>query len=144
MTVTVKASSQFVGPEPADRKVPWPHAPLHPLSDSGTYFVTTGTYQKLHHFRNADRLQVLQRGLLTVCRDFGWRIEAWAVFSNHYHFVAHSPEGKQDARSLSSMLGRLHEKTAKWVNRLDGAQGRQVWLNFRETKLTLRNLTLVA
>ena len=34
------------------------------------------------------------------------------------------------------MLGRLHEKTAKWVNRLDGAQGRQVWFNFRETKLT--------
>lgn len=120
----------------AQRTVPWPHAPLHLLSDSGTYFVTAGTYQKLHHFRNADRLQVLHRGLLTVCQDFGWRIEAWAVFSNHYHFVAHSPEEKQDASSLSAMLGKLHEKTALWVNRLDGTQGRQVWFNFRETKLT--------
>lgn len=34
------------------------------------------------------------------------------------------------------MLGKLHEKTATWVNRLDSAQGRQVWFNFRETKLT--------
>lgn len=34
------------------------------------------------------------------------------------------------------MLGKLHEKTALWVNRLDGAPGRQVWFNFRETKLT--------
>lgn len=118
------------------RKIPWPHSPLHQLSDSGTYLVTAGTYQKTHHFRSAHRLEVLHRGLLTVCRDFSWRIEAWAVFSNHYHFVAHSPEMEQDACSLSSMLGRLHEKTAKWVNRLDGTQGRQVWFNFRETKLT--------
>ena len=34
------------------------------------------------------------------------------------------------------MLGLLHEKTAKWVNRLDNAAGRQVWHNFRETRLT--------
>jgi putative transposase len=34
------------------------------------------------------------------------------------------------------MLGRLHEKTAKWVNKLDAAPGRQVWFNFRETRLT--------
>ena len=34
------------------------------------------------------------------------------------------------------MLGTLHEKTAKWVDRLDGAPGRQVWHNFRDTRLT--------
>lgn len=34
------------------------------------------------------------------------------------------------------MLGLLHEKTATWVSRLDKAPGRQVWFNFRETKLT--------
>src|SRR5438445_13128705 len=34
------------------------------------------------------------------------------------------------------MLSLLHETTAKWVNRLDHVQGRQVWFNFRETKLT--------
>ena len=34
------------------------------------------------------------------------------------------------------MLGLLHEKTAKWANRLDAAPGRKVWHNFRETLLT--------
>ena len=38
--------------------------------------------------------------------------------------------------SLRRMLGLLHEKTAKWVNRLDAAPGRKVWHNFRETLLT--------
>jgi len=116
--------------------MPWPHAPTHRLSAEGTYFVTVGTYRKVHHFRPRHRLTVLHRGLLTVARDFGWSLEAWAVFSNHYHFVAHSPADEQGAASLRSMLARLHEKTAKWVNALDDAPGRQVWHNFRETLLT--------
>jgi hypothetical protein len=32
-------------------ETPWPHAPTHQLSESGTYFVTAGTYLKDHHFR---------------------------------------------------------------------------------------------
>ena len=115
---------------------PWPHAPLHLLAESGTYFVTVGTYRKEHHFRGGARLAVLHRGLLTVAHDFGWQLEAWAVFSNHYHFVGHSPMGASGAENLSRMLGLLHEKTAKWANRLDGKPGRKVWHNFRETRLT--------
>jgi putative transposase len=120
----------------AEQKVPWPHAPSHRLSGSGTYFVTAGTYLKEHHFRRSTRLSVLHRGLLTVARDFGWQLEAWAVFSNHYHFIAHSPDEDDGAESLSQMLGLLHEKTAKWINRLDGQPGRQVWHNFWETRLS--------
>src|SRR5437870_9825349 len=120
-------------PEP---KTPWPHAPTHQLATSGTFFITASTYLKAHHFRGADRLRVLHRGLLTVARDYGWRFEAWAVFSNHYHFVGHSPEKAPDASNLSDMLSVLHVKTAKWVNKLDRAPGRQVWYNFRETRLT--------
>ena len=125
---------------PADggtpRRIPWPHAPTHELSASGTYLVTAGTYRKLHHFRGRDRLTVLHRGLLTVANDFGWSLEAWAVFSNHYHFVGHSPPEEEGAASLRRMLGLLHGKTARWINRLDGAGGRKVWHNFRETRLT--------
>jgi putative transposase len=121
---------------------PWPRAPTHQLSTRGTYFVTASTYLKAHHFRGADRLRVLHRGLLTVARDFGWQLEAWAVFSNHYHFVAHSPPIAPDAANLSDMLGVLHVKTAGWINQLDGAPGRQVWFNFRETRLTYQKFYL--
>ncbi len=119
-------------------KTPWPHAPTHQLSERGTYFVTAGTYGKAHRFRGADRLRVLHRGLLTVTRDFGWQLEAWAVFSNHYHFIAHSPGTASDAGSVSQMLGVLHTKTARWVNRLDGTTDRQVWHNFWDTRLTFQ------
>lgn len=89
-------------------------------------------------FAAVNRLAVLHRGLLRLARDFGWQLEAWAVFSNHYHFVAHSPVNEPDASSLRAMLSLLHEKTAKWVNRLDRAPGRKVWFNYRETRLTFQ------
>jgi putative transposase len=114
----------------------WPHAPTHKLSESGTYFVTAGTYLKVHHFRGTERLRVLHRGLLKLAQKFGWQLEAWAVFSNHYHFVGHSPAGQATAENLSEMLGRLHAKSAGWINGIDNAAGRQVWHNFWETRLT--------
>jgi putative transposase len=118
--------------------IPWPHAPTHQLAFGGTYFVTASTYLHEHHFRSAARLVVLHRGLLKVAAEFGWQLEAWAVFSNHYHFVGHSPADRATAESLRSMLGELHRKTAFWVNHLDGVAGRQVWFNYRETRLTFQ------
>jgi putative transposase len=115
---------------------PWPHAPTHQLQDRGTYIVTVSTHAKEHFFRSATRLGVLHRGLLTVARDYGWQLEAWAVFSNHYHFVGHTPETSPDASNLSEMLRTLHVKTAAWINKIDHTPGRQVWFNFWETKLT--------
>jgi putative transposase len=112
----------------------WPHAPEHHLSERGTYLVTAATYQKRHHFSGSKRLEVLHRGLLSVAHEFGWRLEAWAVFSNHYHFIGHSPESPE---SIRPMLAKLHERSAKWANQLDETPGRKVWHNFRETLLTL-------
>ena len=34
------------------------------------------------------------------------------------------------------MLSKLHSKTARWVNRLDGTPSRKVWHNYHETRLT--------
>src|SRR3989442_4411335 len=113
----------------AEPRTPWPHAPTHQLSQRGTYFLTASTYLRLHHFRSAARLRVLHRGLLTVAANFGWHLEAWAVFSNHYHFIGHSPP---DASNLSEMLKRLHSKTAEWLNKLDRTPQQKVWYNFWE------------
>ena len=117
-------------------KIPWPHAPEHRLNVRGTFFVTAGTYLRRHHFAGRARLAVLHRGLLKVAADYGWQLEAWAVFSNHYHFIGHSPTDEATAENLSRMLGCLHEKSAKWLNQLDKTPARQVWHNFRETRLT--------
>ncbi|MGV3664098.1 MAG: transposase [Prosthecobacter sp.] len=115
------------------KTIDWPHAPPHRLTERGTYFVTAATYLKAPCFRGAVRLEVLQRGLLTVAAQYGWDLEAWAAFANHYHFVAKSPD---DPGSLAEMLKVLHVRLAGWINKLDGTPGRNVWHNFHETQLT--------
>ncbi len=128
--------------QPASGRIPWPHAPLHQLSLNGTYFVTAGTYHKALLFLGRERLDVLQRGLLAVTAESGWRLEAWAVLPNHYHFVAHSPGGEEGGTSLTRLLAGLHERTAKWINRLDRTPERKVWHNFWETRLTYQRAYL--
>lgn len=117
--------------------VAWPHAPTHVLSAAGTYFVTCGTYNKEHHFRGAERLGVLQRGLLKTLGEAGRQLEAWAIFSNHYHFVAHCGE-VDAAEGLSELLRSFHAKVGTWVNKLDGVYDRKVFYNFWETRLTFQ------
>ncbi len=115
-------------------ETPWPHAPTHRLSATGTYFVTAGTYLKQHFFREPKHLDALQCKLLTVAREFKWQLEAWCVFSNHYHFVGHSPEKK--AESLALMIKKLHSTLGIWINKLDGTPGRRIWHNYWDTELT--------
>lgn len=111
----------------------WPHAPLHRLSGKGTYIVTAGTLHKQHFFCGKERLTFLESQLLSLAKQYDWQIEAWAVFSNHYHFVGHALE---DAESLTPFLSHLHAVTAREINRLDKSESRQVWFNFRDTELT--------
>ena len=65
-------------------------APLHKIQEHGTYIVTAGTWHKQHFFETSDRLDFVQQELIELAEKYGWHLEAWAIFSNHYHFVAHS------------------------------------------------------
>jgi putative transposase len=123
--------------EPPVRRVDWPHAPPHSLGLQGTYFVTGATWKKQHIFREAGALKLLHDSLLMHTRDEGWQLEAWAVFSNHYHFVARPTRDGLARKDLGILLARLHKATASEVNALQGQTGRKVWHNFRETLLTL-------
>ena len=114
----------------------WPHAPLHQLAESGTFMVTAGTYQKEHFFTTSEKLKALHDGLLRYASKYAWRLEAWAVFSNHYHFVGHSPEESEDASSLSRFFSHFHSRCAAWLNQIDESPERKVWHNFFETRLT--------
>ena len=119
-----------------DDRIPWPHAPTHQLAAGGTFIVTAAVYRKRHLFQSAQRLDVLERGLLKLAKEYGWNIEAWAIFSNHYHFIAHSPDQPDGAQNLGMWIKDLHSKTANWINTLDDKPKRKVWHNYRETLLT--------
>jgi putative transposase len=126
-------SSESQHGEPVPQVWDWPHAPLHRISAHGTYLVTAGTLYKQHYFRRAECLDLLTQKLLELARQQGWYLEAWAVFSNHYHFVGHAQPG---ASALDLFLRDLHSDTATAINRLDRAEGRQVWFNYWDTQLT--------
>jgi putative transposase len=111
----------------------WPHAPAHRLTEQGAYIVTCGTYHKTHHLRTAQRLTLVRSRLFEYAEEFGWRLQAWSVLSNHYHFVASSPE---DPKSLRTMLSKLHTKTAIQLNEWDDAPGRRVWFEYWDSHIT--------
>jgi putative transposase len=95
--------------------------------------VTGATLHKEHLFTTDEKLSLLERELLTLAKKYDWQLEAWAVFVNHYHFVA---RGHGEATPLKKFLQHLHSNTARQVNELDDSAGRTVWFNFWDTKLT--------
>ncbi len=111
----------------------WHHGPPHCFATGYVYFISAGTLHKEHLFSSVERREYLQERLLSTLAHSGWLVQAWAVLSNHYHFVAEVPQG---ARPLGSMLRDLHSETAREINRLDSAAGRTVWHQFRDTRLT--------
>jgi putative transposase len=114
----------------------WPHAPVHRLTENAVYFVTAGTLHKEHFFNTPEKRDFLERHLLVFARQSGWQLEAWAVFANHYHIVA---RGNPDSRNLGEFLHDFHSVSARRLNQMDKARGRQVWFNFRDTKLTIQH-----
>jgi len=110
----------------------WPHSPSHAVNERGTYIVTAATYGKRPVFGTKERLTLLCEELLRNCSECGWRLQAWAVFPNHYHFVAESGS----VEPLRVLIRRLHSKTAHEVNALDGVAGRQVWFQYWDTRIT--------
>lgn len=112
---------------------PWHHAPVHQLSDAGGYMVTAGTYGKAHYFQDPKRLTLLRDLLLSLAKEYRWRLEAWAILSNHYHFIAIALE---NAMPLNRLIQHLHSVSAIEINRMDGTPGRKIWHSFWDSHIT--------
>jgi putative transposase len=95
--------------------------------------VTVATLHKEHLFVGTDRLDLLEHELLSLAKQYEWQLQAWAAFSNHYHFVGRSHEEKSP---LKEFLSHLHSNAGRELNRLDQTARRTVWYNFWDTKLT--------
>ncbi len=111
----------------------WPHAPVHKLTEKGAYMVTCGTYKKKNYLDDPNRLDFFQETLFTLAEEFNWQLQAWAILSNHYHFVAISPDNPV---TLKSYLSKLHSVTARRLNECDDSSGRRVWYQYYDTHIT--------
>lgn len=96
--------------------------------------VTAGTLQKKMLFAGEERLGALCGGLLKYADQHGWVLQAWAVFPNHYHFIAISPEN--GGTGLTAFLREFHSRSARWLNKVDNTLGRTVWHNYWDTHLS--------
>lgn len=99
--------------------------------------VTSATRDKLPLFGTPEKLAAVQRSLFTAAEDSGWRLQAWALFANHVHFVV-TPDGPTvpDQEPFESAFQAL--STAA-VNREEGTKGRSVWFRSWRTRLTFES-----
>lgn len=95
--------------------------------------ITSGIYTKCHLLHTPERLDLVLNSLMSIADEFGWRLQAWAIMINHYHFIALA---QPNARPMKDMLSKLHMTTAKQLNLWDNTPGRKVWYQYHDTHLT--------
>ena len=66
--------------------------------------MTAGTYLKQRLFHTRKQLDMLQQSFFDVADKFGWRLQAWCFFPNHYHFMAFS----ETENTLSRLINEFH------------------------------------
>jgi putative transposase len=111
----------------------WPHAPSHRIDHPGAFIVTGATLHKKHLFDTPAKLTLLETSLLSALEQFAWQVQAWAVFPNHYHFVALSSVAESN---VMATVKKLHASTAIAINRLDETPGRKVWHQAWDTRIS--------
>jgi putative transposase len=80
--------------------------------------ITGATFYKNHFYNTAEKLSQLRELLFHTADRFGWNLEAWSLFSNHYHLIA---SGTDTVRELSLWIQRFHSVAGEAVNRFDNA-----------------------
>ena len=94
--------------------------------------ITASTHEKLPLFKGDHRLALLQDCIFRHCDSLGWKLQAWAIFPNHYHLITFTPEDP----NLKALIKRIHGSSANELNRLDKCTGRKVWYRYWDTQLT--------
>ena len=98
--------------------------------------VTGGTYLKAHYLNTSAKLDLFRNLFYDCVAESGWDLHAWAVLSNHYHFIASSPD---DPGALPRMISKLHTLSAREINRIDSQPGRKIWFQYFDTHITFQN-----
>jgi putative transposase len=94
--------------------------------------ITAGTYGRESIFNSRRRLDLLQRCLFSHAKRCGASLQAWAIFPNHYHFIAVF----DDSRMIKPLVRGLHSITAKSINAEDATPARKVWFQYWESGIT--------
>ena len=94
--------------------------------------LTACTYRKVPVFNNRAKLDLIAGQLFNASEKYGAELHAWAIFPNHYHFIAHFGGPPR----LTALVREFHALTARTVNRWDSAANRRVWFQYWDSHLT--------
>jgi putative transposase len=111
----------------------WPHSPCHRFEREGTYMITGATLHNQKFFNTNEQLGILQTALFELALHYNWKLEAWAIFSNHYHFIAQSPK---EPTTLRKFMAHMHTISAKQLNHLEKNPGRRIWYQYWDSRIT--------
>lgn len=115
------------------------HRPSLDVNENGTWIVTGGTYRKEHIFEGKEKLNSLQAGLIKYAKQNDWKLQAWALFPNHYHLIVQRDDLEsrdESKRLLESFIETFHQKSEAWIRQHYGDPDKKVWYGFWETILT--------
>ncbi len=110
----------------------WPHGPKHCFDEAGAYIVTAGTFGKKHILNTPEKRTRFCTLLFRLANKYNWDLQAWAIMSNHYHFIATT---EAEAQTLKNLVHQLHITSAIGLNKLDGQTGRKVWHQYWDTRI---------
>lgn len=99
------------------------HNPPHYFVSNAIYIVTGATIYNKCFLTDDKRKSLICEILFERASQLGWKLEAWAVLENHYHFVARAPE---NALTLGQLIRQFHSKSAVKLNKMDNTLGRKV------------------
>lgn len=122
-----------------------PYKPNLNLNDRETFIVTGATEFKEFYFNDEVKLDVLQAGMIKYALQNHWRLQAWAFFANHYHFIAQyhgdsSPSETENENTLHSLVEDVHSKSSEWLKSQNPAlEHKKIWFKFWPYRLTYPN-----
>ena len=104
------------------------HNPPHLFVDGAYYFITGGTLNK-QGFLSRDKHKTALLQAIEKWFPLDWQIVARIILGNHYHPVAKAAI----AKSMPTIIARVHGASSTSINRLDDTAGRRVWWNYWDT-----------
>lgn len=112
----------------------WPKTPSHKLHAKGTYVVTGETIKKAYLFNTPEKLDRALEILLKLAIEFQWQLEAWSLFSNHYHVMVSS----RTPENLDDFIEAFHLATTDMLNNLNATQNKKVWSQYSVNKVVMQ------
>lgn len=100
--------------------------PPHIYEDNACYFLTGSVVHHQHLLSTPAQRTIVQDVLKEAIQQYGIKLYAWVILSNHYHLLLRVSEVAPIYKSIK----RLHGDSAIRLNKLDSMPGRQVWYQY--------------